>query len=62
VVDTKNPENSLILRKPTSTAESEGVVGAKTTAHGGGRRWPKGSPEYNTILQWIQGGNSEPVK
>jgi hypothetical protein len=55
VVDTAQPENSLILRKPTSTAESEGVVGAKTTAHGGGRRWSKGSPEYETILDWIDG-------
>ena len=55
VVDTAQPENSLILRKPTSTAESEGVVGAKTTAHGGGRRWSKGSPEYETILDWING-------
>ncbi|MDE3195059.1 MAG: hypothetical protein KGN84_01860, partial [Acidobacteriota bacterium] len=55
VVDLKDPENSLILRKPTSTAESEGVVGAKTTAHGGGRRWSRGSPEYETILDWIKG-------
>jgi len=55
VVDTRDPENSLLLRKPTSTAESEGVVGAKTTAHGGGRRWAKGSPEYETILDWIKG-------
>jgi HEAT repeats len=55
VVDTTQPENSLILRKPTSTAESEGVVGAKTTAHGGGRRWSRGSPEYETILDWING-------
>jgi hypothetical protein len=62
VVDTQNPENSLLLRKPTSTAESEGVVGAKTTAHGGGRRWAKGSPEYDTILDWIRGAASAPVK
>jgi HEAT repeat protein len=47
VVDTSNPENSLLLRKPTSTAESEGVAGAKATAHGGGRRWPKDSPPYD---------------
>ena len=55
VVDTQNPENSLLLKKPTSTAESEGVVGAKTTAHGGGKRWSRGSPEYDTILDWIKG-------
>ncbi|MGH9666114.1 MAG: HEAT repeat domain-containing protein, partial [Bryobacteraceae bacterium] len=28
VVNTADPENSLILRKPTSTAETEGVVGS----------------------------------
>ena len=55
VVDTANPENSLILRKPTSTADSEGVVGSGQLAHGGGVRWQKGSIEYETILQWIQG-------
>ena len=55
VVDRRDPENSLLLRKPTSTSDSEGVVNARTTAHGGGQRWPKGSPEYETILKWIQG-------
>jgi hypothetical protein len=55
VVDLSDPENSLILRKPTSTSESEGVVGSKTLAHGGGVRWEKDSPEYQTILRWIQG-------
>jgi hypothetical protein len=60
VVDLQDPENSLLLRKPTSTAESEGVVGAKTTAHGGGRRWPKGSVQYETILEWIKGAKLHP--
>ncbi|HTB10041.1 MAG TPA: hypothetical protein VK752_00645 [Bryobacteraceae bacterium] len=55
VVDTSDPENSLILRKPTSTAESEGVAGSTTMAHGGGVRFAKDSPEYVTILQWIKG-------
>ena len=55
VVDTEDPENSLILRKPTSSSESEGVVGAKTLAHGGGVRFTKDSPEYATILEWIKG-------
>ncbi|MEO7142122.1 MAG: HEAT repeat domain-containing protein [Bryobacteraceae bacterium] len=59
VVDTADPENSLILRKPTSTAESEGVVGSKQLSHGGGVRWPKGSVEYETILRWIQGDKVE---
>jgi HEAT repeats/Squalene-hopene cyclase C-terminal domain len=55
VIDRADPENSLLLRKPISTAESEGVAGAAATAHGGGQRWPKGSPEYETILKWIRG-------
>jgi Squalene-hopene cyclase C-terminal domain len=55
VVDTANPENSLILRKPTSTSESEGVANSTTLAHGGGVRFAKDSPEYLTILQWIKG-------
>ena len=42
VVDTAAPEDSLILRKPTSTADSEGVVGSGQLAHGGGVRWLKG--------------------
>ena len=55
VVDTSDPENSLILRKPTSSAETEGVAGSTTLAHGGGVRFTKDSPEYMTILQWIKG-------
>ncbi len=55
VVDTNAPETSLILRKPTSTADSEGVAGSSQLSHGGGVRWQKGSIEYETILQWIQG-------
>jgi HEAT repeat protein len=55
VVDRRDPENSLLLRKPTSTAESEGVVGSRVLSHGGGQRWPKDSAEYETILKWIEG-------
>lgn len=55
VVDLKSPENSLLLRKPISSAESEGVAGSSTLPHGGGIRWAKGSPEYETILKWIEG-------
>jgi hypothetical protein len=55
VVDTSDPENSLILRKPTSTAEAEGVTNSAVLAHGGGVRFAKDSPEYLTILQWIKG-------
>ncbi|HMJ62911.1 MAG TPA: hypothetical protein VK493_14155, partial [Bryobacteraceae bacterium] len=53
VVDPEHPENSLMLRKPTSNSESEGVPGA--LAHGGGVRFGKDSPEYATILAWIKG-------
>ena len=55
VVDPSQPEKSLILMKPTSTSESEGVTGANTISHGGGVRWAKDSPEYVTILEWIKG-------
>jgi hypothetical protein len=55
VVDTANPEQSLILRKPTSSSDSEGVVNAATLAHGGGVRFTRDSPEYATILEWIKG-------
>lgn len=53
VVDPQHPEDSLLLRKPTSNSESEGVPGA--LAHGGGVRFTKDSPEYDTILAWIKG-------
>jgi hypothetical protein len=55
VIDLEDPEQSLILLKPISDAESEGTLGAKKLAHGGGVRFEKGSPEYNTILNWIRG-------
>ncbi|MDQ6759237.1 MAG: hypothetical protein M3Z32_05140, partial [Acidobacteriota bacterium] len=55
VVNTADPENSLILRKPISTSESEGVANSKTLAHGGGVRFSKDSKEYQTILDWIAG-------
>jgi HEAT repeat protein len=53
VVDPAHPEDSLLLRKPTSSSESEGLAG--TLAHGGGVRFTKDSPEYTTILDWIKG-------
>ena len=55
VVDLNDPENSLILRKPVSSAESEGTIGSTKLSHGGAIRWEKGSPEYQTILAWIKG-------
>jgi hypothetical protein len=55
VVDLNDPENSLILRKPTSSAESEGTLGSKQLSHGGAVRWERDSREYRTILDWIKG-------
>jgi HEAT repeat protein len=56
VVDLANPENSLILRKPTSDSSVEGVIGASRTAHGGGVRWQGASdPAYREVLEWING-------
>ncbi len=39
------PEKSLILLKPTGQVP-----------HGGGQRFAVGSPQYRTILRWIQAG------
>jgi len=55
VVDTASPEDSLLLRKPISNSESEGVANSTILAHGGGVRFAKDSPEYITILQWLKG-------
>ena len=56
VVDLANPENSLIIRKPTGDASQEGLVGSKKTPHGGGMRWNGVSdPAAQTVLEWING-------
>ncbi len=55
VVNLEHPEESLILKKPISNAETEGIAGSNTVPHGGGMRFEKDSPEYNTILNWIRG-------
>ena len=55
VINLAEPEKSLLLLKPTSTSESEGIAGANTISHGGGVRWVKDSPEYRTIIEWIKG-------
>lgn len=62
VVNMADPEKSLILRKPTSSSESEGVVGSDRVSHGGGQRWPADSPEYRTILEWINGAKITSAK
>lgn len=53
VVNLEDPEESLLLKKPTWDASEEGTLGAKS--HGGGVRFEKDSPEYNTILNWLRG-------
>jgi hypothetical protein len=40
-----DPEKSLLLRKPTFQVP-----------HGGGKRFPKDSPDYITLLKWIRDG------
>jgi hypothetical protein len=56
VVDMANPENSLIVRKPTGDASQEGLIGSKKTPHGGGTRW-NGLNDLatQTVLEWING-------
>ena len=44
-INRQKPQDSLLLRKPTFTEP-----------HGGGQRFPVGSIEYRTILDWIVGG------
>ncbi|MFN0051005.1 MAG: DUF1549 domain-containing protein [Planctomycetales bacterium] len=44
-IDQKNPEQSLILTKPTMLIE-----------HGGGQRFDVGSADYRAILAWIRNG------
>ncbi|MEX2262254.1 MAG: DUF1549 and DUF1553 domain-containing protein [Bryobacteraceae bacterium] len=44
-IDTKEPAQSLLLLKATGSVP-----------HGGGQRFPKDSPEYETILKWIRDG------
>ena len=53
VVNLEDPEESLLLKKPTWDASEEGTLGAKS--HGGGVRFERDSPEYNTILNWLRG-------
>jgi hypothetical protein len=63
VVDMANPENSLIIRKPTGDASQEGLVGSKKTPHGGGMRWNGlNDPSVQTVLEWINGAKSAPSR
>ena len=63
VVDMANPENSLIIRKPTGDASQEGLIGSKKTPHGGGMRWNGlNDPATQTVLEWINGAKSAAPK
>jgi hypothetical protein len=48
-VDLKNPESSLILRKPTMQIP-----------HGGGKRFEKDSQQYQVLLDWLSAGAPAP--
>lgn len=51
LVNLKNPEQSLLLLKPTHQVD-----------HGGGRRFSTRSTEYQTILKWIEQGCRNPSR
>jgi hypothetical protein len=56
VVNLQNPEASLLLQKPLSSSQTEGLVRTDVTAHGGGVRWTgRSDTAYRTVLAWIKG-------
>ena len=57
VVNVAEPESSLLLNKPISDEDAAGIGNSQRFSHGGDLRWlaRKNSPEYRTILRWIQG-------
>jgi HEAT repeat protein len=61
VVDITNPNQSLIVIKPTRPTDSSGNVGDYLATHNGGQRWHdnESSEQYRTILEWIRGGRLE---
>ena len=61
VVDITNPNESLIVVKPTRPTDSVGNVGDYLATHNGGQRWHgnESSDQYRTILEWIRGGRLE---
>src|SRR5205823_6495876 len=48
-VSLPEPDRSLMLLKPTASVP-----------HGGGQRFPKGSPEYRLLAAWITAGAPAP--
>lgn len=61
MVNVRKPEESLLLNKPIAPMDDAGTGASQTFSHGGGTRWTgqKNSPEYRTILRWIQGARLE---
>jgi hypothetical protein len=57
VVNIGDPEQSLVLIKPTRPTDSAGNVADYLATHNGGQRWPgnESSWQYKTILEWIRG-------
>ena len=57
VVNLANPTDSLLLGKPTWEAaeEAEAQNDPSKKAHAGGVRFHKNSPEFQTVLDWING-------
>ncbi len=64
VVDLAKPQDSLLLRKPLATSDSEGTVGTGKLSHGGELRWPdrQSSDAYQVIRAWINGARLEGKK
>ena len=60
VVNLAQPAASLVLLKPTWEAaeEAEAQNDPSRKAHSGGVRFEKDSPEYQTLLGWINGARS----
>ncbi|MBK9169430.1 MAG: HEAT repeat domain-containing protein [Bryobacterales bacterium] len=57
IVNVRDPENSLLLNKPTFSLDDAGIGDSREFSHGGGLRWieKRNSREYRTVLRWIQG-------
>ena len=56
VINLENPEESLILNKPTNPMPENGEL-STPEHHSGGPRFQKGDATYNRILGWIQGAD-----
>ncbi len=57
VIDLKQPEQSLLLLKPTREKPPKGTRASGSEQHGGGVRWSQESASYRTILEWVRTGS-----